>query len=308
MVAAGDILLGRRIGARMEQAGDYTLPFRSIADTLRDADIAFGNLEGPLCDRGPYPREGMIFRVRPRAVEGLLFAGFDVMSVANNHALDGGQGCLAFTVEHLRANGIAATGAGIGYETAHTPALVERAGVRFAFLAYTYAGFNDTPGAARAVVAGRDITTMQHDVAAARAQADVVLVSLHDGAEYTRRVARETEAFARAAIGAGAVAVLGHHPHVAQRVERYADGWIFYSLGNFVFQQPFPGTREALLARLTFRGTKLARVEALPVVIEDYSQPRLATVEEAAAILAAVGLARPLLWQAQEGSAPPPAP
>lgn len=298
LVAAGDILLGRRLGAMMEQSGDYAYPFSLIADELRAADIAFGNLEGMFCAAPPYPEAGMVFRVRPAAIASLLYAGLDVVSVANNHALDGGEACLAFTLEHLAAAGIAAAGAGLGYDAAHRPAILERGGVRFAFLAYTYAEFNDRPGAERAVVAGRDPASMARDVAAARALADVVLVSLHDGAEYTRRVARETEQFARAAIDAGAAAVLGHHPHVAQRVEPYNGGWIFYSLGNFVFHQPFPGTRDALLARLTFRGPRLARVEALPVFIEDYSRPRRVAAEEAAEMMAAIGLESTLLFDA----------
>lgn len=298
IVAAGDILLGRRLGALMRETGDYTLPFRQIGETLRAADIAFGNLEGMFCAAPPYPESGMVFRVRPEAIGSLLSAGLDVVSVANNHALDGGEGCLAFTLDHLAAAGIAAAGAGIGYDAAHAPAILERGGVRFAFLAYTYAAFNDLPGATRAVVAGRNPEAVARDVAAARALADVVLVSLHDGAEYTRRVARETEQFARAAIDAGAAAVLGHHPHVAQRVEAYGDGWIFYSLGNFVFQQPFPGTRDALLARLTFRGSRLVRVEALPVFIEDYSRPRLVAAEEAEEMMAAISLESTLLFDA----------
>jgi poly-gamma-glutamate capsule biosynthesis protein CapA/YwtB (metallophosphatase superfamily) len=307
VVAAGDILLGRRLGALMRETGDYTLPFRQIGETLREADIAFGNLEGLFCNAPPYPESGMVFRVRPEAIESLLYAGLDVVSVANNHALDGGEACLEFALEHLAANRIATAGAGIGYEAAHAPAILERGGVRFAFLAYTYAMFNDVPEATRAVVAGRNPENVARDVAAARRVADVVFVSLHDGAEYTRRVARETVEFARAAIDAGAAVVLGHHPHVAQRVERYGDGWIFYSLGNFVFQQPFPGTREALVARLTFRGRDLVRVEALPVVIEDYSEPRLAPPDEVADMMAAIGLTGTVLWSAAD-SAQAPAP
>ena len=296
VVAVGDILLGRQIGELMVQTGDYTLPFGSIAPTLSAADIAFGNLEGPLCEKPPYPKAGMVFRVRPRAVEGLLFAGFDVLSVANNHVGDGGEACLRFTLAHLRESNILPCGAGADFDEAHAPAIVERHGTRFAFLGYTYADRNDLPGETRPVVAGRNPLQVKLDVARARMQADVVFVSLHDGAEYTRRVARETIEFAHAAIEAGATAVLGHHPHVAQRVEQYKDGWIFYSLGNFVFQQPVPGTNEALMARFTFLAGKLVKVEAIPVVIEKPSHPRLATDEEATKILGSVGLSSPLVW------------
>jgi poly-gamma-glutamate synthesis protein (capsule biosynthesis protein) len=293
LVAVGDILLGRSLGTRMEKSGDYAQPFRNVALLLQQADIAFGNLEGPFCGQPPYPGEGMIFRVRPRAIESLAFAGFDVLSMANNHTGDGGNACLTFTLAHLEAAGIAAAGAGANYADAHVPAIVVRNGVRFAFLGYTYAERNDRPESRQPVVAGRNPASVRQDVAAALKVADAVIVSLHDGAEYTRRVARETSEFARAAIDSGAVLVLGHHPHVPQRVEMYKDGWIFYSLGNFVFQQYTPPeTQHALLARITFAGARIERVEALPAVIEFHSRPRPATPAEAPRILKPVGLSR----------------
>ncbi len=300
VVAAGDILLARAIGERMERSGDYTFPFAAIAPALSAADIAFGNLEAPFCEKPPYTKEGMIFRVRPRGVESLVFAGFDVVSVANNHFSDGGNACVEFSLARLREAKIAPAGAGLHYDDAHAGAMVIRHGVRFAFLGYSYAPRNDAPGAKNAVLAGRDPVQVRRDVAAARARADVVLVSLHDGAEYSRNVARETQEFARAAIDAGASAVFGHHPHVPQRVEGYAGGWIFYSLGNFVFWQNEPAaTRTALLARLTFSGAKLEQVEALPVVIESPGIPRLASDKESAAILKYAGISTSVLWTAE---------
>jgi poly-gamma-glutamate synthesis protein (capsule biosynthesis protein) len=300
VVAGGDVLLARALGERMERSGDYTLPFAAIAPAISAADIAFGNLEGPFCEQPPYTKEGMIFRVRPRGVESLVFAGFDVVSVANNHFGDGGDACMEFSLARLREAKIAAVGGGLSYDDAHAGAMVIRHGVRFAFLGYSYAPRNDAPGAKNAVIAGRDAAQVRRDVAAARTRADVVLVSLHDGAEYSRNVARETQEFARAAIDAGATAVFGHHPHVPQRVEEYAGGWIFYSLGNFVFWQNEPAaTRTALLARLTFSGAKLEKAEALPVVIESPGIPRLANEKESAAILKFAGLSTPVLWPAQ---------
>lgn len=296
VVAVGDILLGRRLGQAMAEANDFTLPFRALGNELTAAGITFGNLEGPFCAAPPFPESGMVFRVRPEAIAGLQTAGFDVLSLANNHALDGGYRCLRFTLQHLRQSGILSAGAGETFAEAHAPAVVERHGVRFAFLAYSYAGHRDGPGTVGLVVAGRNIEHLRRDVAVAHEQADVVLVSLHDGAEYTRRVASETEQFARAAVEAGATAVFGHHPHVPQRIEAYREGWIFYSLGNFVFEQRVPGTRTGLMARLTFAGRTLKRVEAIPIFIEPLSQPRRATDEEARAILQSIGWNDLTLW------------
>jgi poly-gamma-glutamate synthesis protein (capsule biosynthesis protein) len=299
VIAAGDILLGRKLGVDMHRSGDYSLPFQAMAPLLQQADIAFGNFEGVFCEKPPWPVSGMVFRLRPEAVASLHAGGFDVVSVANNHFGDGGEPCLTFSLAHLRQNGVATAGAGAHFAEAHTPAILERQGLRFAFLAYTYAARNDVRGAVRPVIAGRNSEQMRRDVAAARQQSDIVIVSLHDGTEYVQRVARETEEFARAAIDAGAVAVFGHHPHVPQRVEPYKDGWIFYSLGNFVFQQNTPpAVRHALLARLTFSEKQLAQVEAIPAVIEYFARPRPATPEEAARILQSIGLRDSVLWRA----------
>jgi poly-gamma-glutamate synthesis protein (capsule biosynthesis protein) len=301
VVAVGDILLGRSLGALMEETGDYTLPFTSMKSELASADITFGNLEGPFCGEPPYPTSGMVFRVHPAAIAGLVDAGFKILSVANNHFENGGDACMRFSLEHLREAGIATAGAGVTYDQAHAPAILVRHRVRFAFLGYTYALRNDIPDSTHPVIAGRNPENVRRDVAAALRRADAVIVSLHDGAEYTERVAAETVEFAHAAIDAGAAVVLGHHPHVPQRIEHYRDGWIFYSLGNFVFQQYTPATtRTALAARLTFAGARLARVEALPVEIEWHSHPRLADTEESARILKVIGLESPLLWPPEE--------
>ena len=110
-------------------------------------------------------------------------------------------------------------------------------------------------------------------------------------------MAPETEQFCHAAIDAGAALVLGHHPHVPQRIEHYHDGWIFYSLGNFVFQQYTPPeVQTALMARITFAGARVERVEATPLVIEWHSTPRLATRAEGAPILERIGLTEPVQW------------
>ena len=294
LVAVGDILLGRSLGARMEKSRDFAEPFREIAPLLQQADLTFGNLEGPFCEKPPYPAEGMTFRVRPTAIEALRFAGFDVMSAANNHMGDGGNACLEFTISHLASVNILAIGSGKSYADAHAPAILVRRGVRFAFLGYTYADRNDHADSKQPVVAGRNPENVRRDVAVALLNADAVIVSLHDGAEYTRRVAPETAEFAHAAIDAGAVLVLGHHPHVPQRIEQYKHGWIFYSLGNFVFQQYTPpGTQHAIVARVTFSGARVERVEALPAVIQYHSRPRPASSGESARILPPIGLSSP---------------
>jgi poly-gamma-glutamate synthesis protein (capsule biosynthesis protein) len=282
----------------MEESNDFKLPFRSMRGELAAADVTFGNLEGPFCPKAPFTESGITFRVNPKGIDGLEWAGFDVLSVANNHFSDGGAECMEFTRTELKKSNIEAVGAGMSFEEAHRAAIIERKGIRLAFQAYSYAARNDRPGDKKPVIAGRNIEHARKDIATALKSADVVLVSLHDGAEYTSRIAAETRAFCRAVIDAGATAVLGHHPHVPQEIEQYGEGWIFYSLGNFVFWQNHPPeTRTGLAARLTFSGRKLEKVEALPVVIESVSRPRLADPSESDRILSRAGIRSSVIWR-----------
>jgi len=163
LVAVGDILLGRSLGTMMEQTKDYSLAFRKIEPELQRADIAFANLEGPFCGEPPYYGEGMVFRVRPAAIAGLVHAGIAVLSVANNHFANGGDACMSFSLDLAHRAGIATAGAGETYDEAHHPAILVRHGVRFAFLGYTYAERNDTPDATHAVIAGRNPERVRED-------------------------------------------------------------------------------------------------------------------------------------------------
>jgi poly-gamma-glutamate synthesis protein (capsule biosynthesis protein) len=217
----------------------------------------------------------MVLRARPDAIATLIEAGVDVVSLANNHSLDCGLRGLAFTRTELARADIAAVGAGEDFATAHCGAVLERNELRVGFLAYTYADTNDHLGATGAVVAGMNREQLRVDILALRARSDVVVVSLHAGAEYSPHAGREQQEFARAAIDAGARLVVGHHPHVVQPPEAYHGGWIFYSLGNLVFDQPWPETQAGWLLRAKIIGRKLMEAESLPIQIENLCCPRL---------------------------------
>lgn len=276
LLAGGDVMLGRGVDRRMAETGDFALPLRQLGPLLRAADLAFVNLESPLCPQGPYGEPGtMVLRARPEAVRTLAEAGVDVVSLANNHALDCGARGLLLTRERLAEAGIAAVGAGESFEAAHGGAVLERGGLRVGFLAYTYAARNDWPGARGAVVAGLDPSQLEADIRALRARSDVVVVSLHAGTEYSPRPHPEQQRFARRAVGAGAHLILGHHPHVRQPSEPHGSARIFYSLGNLVFDQPWPETRRGGLVRARVVGRKLVEAELLTVEIENLCCPRL---------------------------------
>lgn len=279
--AVGDIMLSRDVGSTILRKKDVGYPYLQTKEVIAAADIAFANLETPVTPGAPVPTNSMSFRADPETVTGLAEAGFDVVSLANNHTPNEGEAGLRDTFKYLKAAGIAFSGAGLNEAEAYRPTVIEHDGVRFAFLSYNDADTVPSryfAGPDRAGTAKMDTKRLVSDIAAARLKADVVLVSMHSGVEYELMPNARQIAFARAAVDAGADAVLGHHSHVIQKAEWYKGKLIFYGLGNFVFDQMWSvATRTGLAAVLTFDGTLLTEVQLRPVLIENYSQPKWLT-------------------------------
>lgn len=290
IVAGGDAMLARNVAIRARAQKDAAWPFRLIAPVFASADIAFLNLETPFSDKGPLQLRGMIFKAEPEMIDGLKLAGIDIVSTANNHARDQRSYGVEFTLDHLAEHGILAVGTGKTEEEAHAGQVIERNGTRFGFLAYTYDANNGNHKDTDPRIAVLDIDRMRTDIATLRIKADVIIVSMHAGTEYDLKPNKQQIEFARAAIDAGAAAVIGHHPHVRQPMEWYKDAPIFYSLGNLVFDQ-FQRTETQIgsLAELTFEGSRLVetktRTVRLPLTV-----PRVEEEKKQATSGTAVGL------------------
>ena len=268
LLFCGDVMLCRDVGARIRATKDPAHPFRKIAPLLAAADLTFINLESPFADRGPKGESGLIFRAHPESIEGLVLAGVDVAATANNHARDCGDYGVTFTLTWLRQHGIEPAGSGETPEAAHAGAVLERHGVRFGFLGYTYDQSNGNWSHPDERIAVVDAAAMERDVAALRKRADVVIVSIHAGIEYRKKPSPAQVEFAHQAVDAGATLVIGHHPHVTQPMERYGKGAIFYSLGNFVFDQyQRVATQHGEIAEVVFSGTEIEQTSLLPVHI-----------------------------------------
>jgi poly-gamma-glutamate synthesis protein (capsule biosynthesis protein) len=300
VAAVGDLILGSAVKRQIAAHG-AGYPFLQIIAELRGADLTVGNLEGPLTSAtvptaGKRPqdiraRRQFIFRAPTACAEGLADAGFDVVSVANNHAMDYRAAGLEETLRALAACGVAAVGAGRDLATARAPAILRRKGSRVAFLAYSavippLAGAGaKTPGVSGARAWRRVPFTRQValDIAKAKRRADFVIVLVHWGIE--RRVAPTSEQrrLGRAMVDAGAAAVIGHHPHVLQGIERRDGGIIAYSLGNFVHVAR-ASTMESALLRLRLSPGQPVAAEIIPVTIES-GQPRPAAGKPAQRIL-----------------------
>jgi poly-gamma-glutamate capsule biosynthesis protein CapA/YwtB (metallophosphatase superfamily) len=290
---AGDIMLSRNVARAMYKANDFNLPFAKVADEIKKASIAFANLESPFSDQGQHFVEGsLIFNADPKSAEGLKSAGFDILSTANNHTLDQDQAGLKFTYNLLSQNGIAPIGTTLD---CHNGKILAAGGMKFGFLAYTY-GLNGK-GPTQDVCDTTDLKQVAADITKLKTQVDQVIVNMHAGTEYTRNPTPAQIAFAHAAIDAGADLVVGEHPHWVQTVEQYKGKWIFYSLGNLVFDQMWSQeTREGLTLLVTYNKTEIQKIELRPVIIDDYCCPRWATDDETKNILAKINLTSPILF------------
>jgi poly-gamma-glutamate synthesis protein (capsule biosynthesis protein) len=277
-----------------ENGADY--PYGLIAP-LMGADIGFANLEGALTDGGtPWPK-GYNFRTPPALAAGLSRAGFNVVTLANNHTMDYGPYGLADTLRTLEADSVHHVGAGLNAAAARAPAIVEVRGMRVAFLGYVatpdesggfsirqWAAGADTPGVALGLTDG-----IAADVSAAKKEADFVIVAVHAGDEYRRMPNATQRALADAALAAGADAYIGAHPHVVQPVEMRGQQLVAWSLGNFIFDLDnvdlanIPAPRVSLILKLTLtKGAGVTAYEAIPVTLDDsQDRPRPATPAEA---------------------------
>lgn len=276
--AVGDIMLARRVEKKIMTEG-YSYPFDEMKPIMLTADIVIGNLETSLATSGePLPGKGIWFRADPRLVESLCFAGFKALSLANNHILDYDSPALLETVQVLEKNGIRAFGAGENIRYAREPVYLDVKGTTFVFLGYnefshifwsykyprSFAAGEKLPG-----VAPLEIKIIKEDIAKARQKADVVVVSLHWGIENSNWPTPEQQLLARDIIDSGADVILGHHPHVLQGVEIYKGGVIAYSLGNFVFDQPWENNRQSVFLMININSGRVTEVGMVPVYIKD---------------------------------------
>lgn len=277
LLFVGDLMLARGVEfyTEREGSGDFRFPFARASSTLRSADFTVGNLEHPISDRGRDQGSRYSLRAKPEAARALAEAGFDVVSLANNHIWDWGADALADTIAHLDAVGIRHVGAGMDEAEANRPLVVEVKGQSVAFLAWTnlYPEGLEARGANPGVSRFRDTEATQQ-IRALASQYDLVVVLFHWGDEYQTRSSQAQQRIAQALINAGADLVIGHHPHVAQEIEQIGEGWVFYSLGNFVFDQGFSEeTMRGLALRVTVADGRVTALEVLRTQMNEYFQP-----------------------------------
>ena len=305
MVAAGDVMLDRGVakvvkiqgkgadfpfnggtatitGRRCCSALDNPVPVTrrtggagAVRDLLKSADLAVANFENPAPDAFRYHTEGTVFSADPKLIAGLKKAGFDIVSIGNNHIRDAGAKGIIDTIKNLKKYGIKSTGAGANLAAARKPATANVNGTKVAILGYDTIAKYYAAGPSTAGSAQLSKSVVRADIKKARAAgADVVIVYPHWGTEYSPKPFAAQQALARAVIDAGADMVIGNHAHWVGAMEVYKGKPIWYALGNFVFDQDWSEpTMEGITLELTFNGADLVQARMRPHVILDKAQP-----------------------------------
>ena len=331
-LAVGDIMLSRNVATQIEKQKDVNYPFLAMGDILKSTDFNFGNLESPFYKTskncltgeavGIIGGHSLIFGAPCLYVKGLRDYNFQILNLANNHALDQGLNGLKFTTSLLSDPNVAiqSTGVGENLKEAWKPTVVETKGIKICFIGASYASINDGGKAINNYVARiEDVENLKLSIENAKLLCDFTVATMHAGIEYVRKPNQAQIDFAHTAIDAGADMIIGSHSHWIQTIEKYNDKYIFYSLGNFIFDQMWSTeTREGLTLKITLSKTgcspsplargdalsasegqrgctdnlqgnrqpaKLESVELIPIIIDNYSTPRPATEEEAKKIL-----------------------
>jgi len=319
--AVGDVMVARGVARTAARHGAAALLAESRP--VLAGDLTLGNLESPLTTASAPARPGPYrLLASPTQVAALSAAGFDLLGLANNHALDAGPEGLAETLATLREAGMAAAGAGQSEAAALAPVLLKARGLRVAVLAFNDvrdpadgrgglapAGdrawpnpdFADCPPGAEQCPHGRAWLSARalEAVTAARAEADAVVVLVHWGVEYAAEPGVRQRAWAARLVAAGADLVLGCHPHVLQPVETLTSagrsGIVAYSLGNFLFDGPAnPALSSGAVLRALLDHEGVALLAVAPVATAG-GRPRPLAPESAAwrAALEALGRSAP---------------
>lgn len=254
LFAVGDICLQTQNGKH---------PFENVIDLLKNKDILFGNLEVVLSDEGRKVEKAYVMESPPKNVKYLLDSQFDVLNLANNHILDLDVKGFKNTINILNKNNLKFIGVNIGTSVS-SYLILEKNGLKIGFLGYTSGHFK----------VPRDVSINKinevkiiKDIRDIKNKCDHVVVSLHWGIENVFYPSPGQINLAHKLIDNGATLILGHHPHVIQGIEKYKDGLISYSLGNFQFgSKTF---QESIILNVIFNENGIENYTIIPTVIDE---------------------------------------
>ncbi|SES92328.1 CapA family protein [Paenibacillus sp. NFR01] len=249
---AGDILLDGFVGEQIDKYG-VNFPFAKVAPVLKKADLAFANLETPVSLKGEPAVKSFVFRSKPATLGGLVYAGIDGVTLANNHILDYGPAAMLDTLDYLDQYKIGHTGAGRNSTAAFKPFVRTIKGKTISIIGASrvlsgpswHAGPNHA-GAAQAYTAEPLVSAVKQ----AAETSDYTIVYLHWNQEFKDYPEKDSRTLAKKLIDSGADLVLGAHSHCLMGIEYYKHKPIYYSLGNFVFNRSTRGGDKTLHSML----------------------------------------------------------
>ncbi len=291
LTSVGDIMLDRRLGQTIRN-GNLAYPFANVTSYFNEADITIGNMESSLGTLGTPVEKSYPFQAPPEAAQALALAGIDVVTLANNHAMDYGAEALLDGIDLLKAANVTPIGGGENFAAAHTPYITDLNGLSLALFGYVnvpiegVSNFDTqtwTATASEPGLAWGNPAEITADITAVNDQVDLIAVILHSGFEYTEEPGEAQVAAAKAAIDAGADLVIGHHAHILQGIEYYNGGVIVYGLGNFAFD--IDGDPRTAILNVWLDKNGVRDLELIPAIIETGGQPRIADEGEAKTIL-----------------------
>ncbi|MCS7200787.1 MAG: CapA family protein [Patescibacteria group bacterium] len=257
---AGDLMLDRYVKKKVEDkfGGNYFALFEKISSYLNSFDYVVVNLEGPISDKGKKVGSVYSFRMNPKVLDALKKANIKVYNLANNHIWDYGKTAFDDTLVNLSKDNLFYYGAG---EKAYSPLIINNNGLKIGILGFGdflthLEAKNSKPG-----IAVINSTQFAKSIKEARKEVDILIVTFHWGNEYQAQPTSRQKQIARQAIDLGADLIIGHHPHVVQTIEKYKDKFIFYSLGNFIFDQSFSkDTMKGGLVEVEIEGTNIKNI------------------------------------------------
>lgn len=253
LLFVGDIMMGRNVELLMDRNGD-AYPFAYIAPYLKSVDAVVGNLEGPvLSNHIRTPSQSVKFDFHTRMPKVLKDNNISIVSLANNHTFDFGKAGYDETVQHVHAAGIDVVGHPFAFGSTYV--LHKKINEQ----KFVFVGFNITNPHFNYSKAREFVQTL------GRSPDEFYVAMIHGGEEYKFVSNKTQKSFYRGLIDDGVDLVIGHHPHVVQESEEYKNKMIFYSLGNFIFDQYFSkDTQQGLIVKAHFVGGKVS-YEIIPV-------------------------------------------
>lgn len=259
LLSFGDVMLDREVRLRISRGGD---PFSEIrrtdGDFFRGADFVSVNLEGPVTDNPNCPKGELIFQFDAATTKKFLKENnINLANLANNHTSNCGKKGIVDTEKYLGEAGIG------NFGSADNRYIVEQIGeAKIAF-----AGINALSESGR-------LPEFYGLISKLKTENDYVVINIHWGSEYSKSFSGTQQKIAHSLVDSGADMIIGHHPHVVQALEVYKDKPIFYSLGNFVFDQVLPETKKGIGVNAVFTKEKIS-LSVIPFDIKNYFQPVL---------------------------------